>query len=850
MENGEHCRRFVNLSEWTFSPSSEGAGMASKIRNVLQSVQKRDVTKQSPDLVCYIEGQDYLINPYLGEAPGTPVAFNNYISAFQASYDMESMVPNCSITLVVPNVHDHLFRMPGGNNLLKTMAEIRVFAKGYYLSKRNNTVFHQVFRGFITSISYAMDGKFTNIAVSASGSLGLLERMQIEVNPALQSVSPLEATAMSSTTYNMGPYDQIKFLFLFSSMLDGFNFVSLVQDGSKANILNSAYYQAVESGYVVKWQALLYDLCRDTHVFGTSSEDDENVLLALTQNRKASPASKQGQSTDNTAVRFDIAGTKSEVEVQQAGQQLGGFYDVIRQYMPEMSFGKLELFNGRIMTRLERLRTFTTLVGFEAYQDIDGGIVIKPPLYNLDVTVVTDPTATMQPPSNTLLDIYDQNNPFIVHLSEILSESETEDESQVKMTRVLVRGSLEPASQFVSAEQFLTVAEDVDIPRMAQFGLRTGPPIDAGWFKDGDTQSLFAYASTEMARANRSFRTYNLSIPMRPELKLGFPMYLPHKDMYGYVKSVSINYTRGSQATMEVSLDSLRRRPLLPETQNVTNQQGVQVSKVLLTPQINLVLEWTKPEQADQGSGGALVGSPMTIPLPNNSVHDQDWQMQHYRETKIGNSYMLPVNTKNSWRVQLDRLGIWNHPRILGPAPADAPATASNDYYMALQQFRPYTDVKGYEVIGTFPYGRWDTLKNCVNLFTIAGIPPQTDNNPATGAAFTPVSPDTVSFSSAQAFLFSGTSSPPATSEAATTLLTALKAQTASINDFKIFELTYDQTNTPSHVGGQPLTNTPSQIEPNSGQIATDFATVMVSGKAVQTNQAKSILANIPQLEP
>lgn len=839
----------------------------SKIRNILQSVQTRDVIKQAPDLVVYIEGLDYLINPYLAEEPGLIVAFNNYVSSFQSNYDLEQMIPSCTISLAVPNVLDHLFRTPGGNNILKTMQELRVYTKGYYLSPRGNSLYHQVFRGFVTSIMYTMDGKFTNIAINGSGDMAMLERMQIDVSPALMSAAQGEATPMASNTYNMDPYKQIAYLFTYTSMLDGFSFFSLTQGNSKGNIFKSDYLQAVEANFVVKWQAYLFDLCRDVHVFGVPNVMDVTADVKTTVSK--SPASKEGQSEPNQAARFALKGNVSEQQSQEDNLSFG-FYDTIRQFMPDMSFGALELYNGKIMTRLERLRHFTSLVGYEAYQDIDGAIIIKPPLYNLDVTVVSDPAAKSIPPTSTLLDLYDQNNPFVVQLSEILEESESEDEAQVKMTRVLARGSMEPGIQFISQEQWLTPAEDMDIPKMAQFGLRTAPPIEVGWFKDHDRASVFAYASTELARMNRGFRTYSLTIPLRPELKLGFPMYLPHKDIYGYIRSVSINFTRGSNATMSITLDSLRRRPMLPEVQKIPDKKGfAQPDQILLTPQLNLVLEWTKPEQPvnpdtnkalaaatmnpakTAKADAALVGKPLTTPLPLYSVHDQDWQMQHYRQTKIGNSYMLQTDTDHCWRVQLDRLKVWDHPRRIEPPAKGDVYAPGNDYYKDLQQFRPYTDYKGYEVIGTFPYGRWDTLKNCVNLFTIQGIiKPKQPYSPSTGKPFTPVSAATESLSNAQAaFLFAGIQAPSGTAQAADQLQTALYAQSSTIRDFKVFELSYDQTNTPSQVGGQPSTSTIAQTTQSKQSLAQQYAAVMLAplGSPAQINQAQQILDNMPK---
>lgn len=150
-------------------------------RNIQQSNQYRDVIKQASDIIVYIDGKNYLVNPYLnaqGSGPtptsatdiGVVVPINDYVQSWSSSYDIDSMIPSGNMTLSVPIQDDHLFRAPGGNNILKTMSEIRVFAKGYYFSPEGgNTMYRQIFKGFISSVNYSVTGKITTIAISCSG---------------------------------------------------------------------------------------------------------------------------------------------------------------------------------------------------------------------------------------------------------------------------------------------------------------------------------------------------------------------------------------------------------------------------------------------------------------------------------------------------------------------------------------------------------------------------------------------------------------------------------------------------------------------------------------------------------
>ena len=126
---------------------------------------------------------------------------------------------------------------------------------------------------------------------------------------------------------------------------------------------------------------------------------------------------------------------------------------------------------GKTVPRSERIRFIANLIGYEGYQDLDGAIVFKPPYYNLDVTNLgTDPAAQGQGGSFTSSAtsaasyIRANANPFVVYLSEIETETEVEDEANVRATRMCVQPDFMSNLHFPSAEgpQVLPVADHID----------------------------------------------------------------------------------------------------------------------------------------------------------------------------------------------------------------------------------------------------------------------------------------------------------------------------------------------------------------------------------------------------
>jgi hypothetical protein len=825
-----------------------------KIRNINQSVQSRDVIKQASDIIVYIDGQNYMVNPYLGQVNdinGRTVPFNDFVNSWSSTYDTDTMIPSGNLTLTVPTQLEYLFRVPGGNSILRTMAEIRVFAKGYYFSARGNTVYRQIFRGFISSITYVPNGTMLNITLSCFGALGILEKMQIDQQPGIMSSTPYTAIPFTSSTWNLNPYQQIAWVFIYASMIDGFTMESLLTATMNRN---NPYFDAVDFQYVAKWQALLYDLSRDVHIFGTPKAID--IIKKIRENLKETDGYHTPMWKEAMGIAYDHVGTYKESDQNNNSKE---FYAQLRGYMPDMGFASVNLFNGRCTSRLERLRYVTSLIGFECYQDVDGAIVVKPPLYNLDVTNLDNQGAdTALDPS--LSWITAQNNPFIVQLSEILTESETEDEAGVRMTRVLARGSYSPSIQWTGSKDFLATAEDIDFPKLAQFGLRTEPPREANWFQDGDDKAIFAFAASEMARANRGYRHYTVTVPLRPEIRLGFPVYFPHKDIYGYVKSVSMTWNRGQSAQTQITVDSLRRRPLFPETQSVPNGANQQPSQTMfMTEQPNLITQWTKVQQTPaapatpgQSANAAPAVTPTpastasaaatklenqlaSLPVPQRLIVSQQLQMLNAMKNGGANYLTNPSDTTNCWRIQPDTAGTFSKPN----------RALDNTYYDDLQSKRPYTDQDGYELVGPFPWGRWKSLKDSLTLFTIDNTLGSNAPN-APNPAIKPINPNTEQLTDASAFLFAGDSA-SAVQQTAEQLVSTLVNQATVLNDFKSFELVY--TDTPTQTQGMAPTLSASAPESSCTVVGDDVVTAradtMLTGQQTQTDLFTSILSSI-----
>jgi len=579
--------------------------LTSVTRNISQTVQEREIVKTCPDIIVYIKGTPYLQNPYIYNANQpknkqfTVVPFNDHVVAFSASFDVDQLTPSAMLTLTVPNHSKHLYQSPGGNNLIETMQPIQVFAKGYFPSSNGNTVYRRIFKGLISSVSHTDNGTILDISIQCLGIMHLLELTQIELNAALLSNSAKEVTPNSTNQAGLTPYLALADTFLRAVGFDGFQIASLsgatsngngsVNPNSQNPNLGSTsgdgnksdWVDSVKANYISAWQKMLSDLQKDVYILGIRPFD----VATMGTNGLAAPVEQGKMGPDSAASRGVVTAKISAID--QANQ--GDYYvDVIRSYLPEMSIGSIKLMDGSTTSRLERIRTLTNLLNYEGYQDVDGAIVFKPPFYNLDVTEVgninLDGTNFPSPGSVT---ITNDTNPFVINLSEIETESETEDQSAIKETSVVVQPDWLPNFHFDGDKKKLPWSRHIDVFKLAKFGLREQPARQLPFLGVNDKMVLYTYAVSELNRANRGYRQYTMTIPLRPELKLGFPMYIPHKDMYGYIKTISFSYNFGAAATTTVMLDTIRKRPMFPATDASGN--------TIYTTQKNLVMKWTTP---------------------------------------------------------------------------------------------------------------------------------------------------------------------------------------------------------------------------------------------------------------
>jgi hypothetical protein len=696
----------------------------SKLRNISQSAQEREIVKTAPDMVVYIEGMPFIENPFLKQSDRdiTVVNFNDFVTSINTSYSIDSFIPTGTVMLSVPNGSKHLFMAPGGTTIFEVMSSIRIYAKGYFFSKQGNTVYRRVFNGLIKGLDFNETQTSLEITLSIAGICRLLEITQIELNKSLVSESSAKVSALRTNQYKMSIYSAI--YDTFDRALDFSEFLrsSLIQDSIKAGAVGAAIRQE----YINKWALRLHDLRRDIRIFG-SKEKAKDVVEPITD---PPPADTQD------AAKGKSPRPPKQPETKQY-QENKGVIDLLKKYHFDMAIGGINLMGNQLVPKIERVRQLVDMAGFEGYQDIDGLVIIKPPLYNLDSTMMGDPSTGQADLEDE--NLYEEANPFIINMAEILTENYSEDENGVRRTSMTLAPNFANPNglQIENQLQLSQIVRYVDINLLRQFGVREEPPKYFG-FLTKDMSANYGFAVCELNKANRNFRTYHLSIPLRPELRLGFPIYVPHKDMYAYIVGAGIAYNVGGQATMSLTCNYIRKRPLRPQWQTVKTN-GVDTTVIVYASQPNLVHAWTQPQPTSLAERSSpvmsMVGTNSTnTRLESEKPSTETMAVTNYARKKAGVLFETWVENFSgaAWRIQKDdgTLPPRNAKEKLDPAPnpkywyngelnettnkKENFISAGMDYLHGSMAVQPYTDEKGYEVIPLLPWGRYTTLREAL----------------------------------------------------------------------------------------------------------------------------------------
>jgi len=274
----------------------------------------------------------------------------------------------------------------------------------------------------------------------------------------------------------------------------------------------------------------------------------------------------------STAMTLGLVKPKKKKAIEKAGIDIAGFgaqsheganeinlFEMIAFVKDIGQMGEVNLFESTYETKMDIAQKVCEITGFEFYQDVDGDLVFKPPFYNLD-------TSTSR--------IYRIEDIDIVSLN--FSEKEPE------VTYMTVKGPHFKNMLGTGMENEWGVqGQYIDFRLVAQFGWR-GQSFETSYFNSA--RAMFYAAVNRLDVLNAGTNYASLTIPLRPELRPGYPVYIPYLDAFYYCNSFSHSFQYGGQCTTSLQLLAKRAKFYAPGKMQGNGIDDIHLDKAYMAP--------------------------------------------------------------------------------------------------------------------------------------------------------------------------------------------------------------------------------------------------------------------------
>ena len=565
---------------------------------------------------------------------------------------------------------------------LELMDEIEVFIKGRYPTDQNDEYpYYKVFWGVITNIGETYNGGVQEISVSCESMLKWFQLMRTNVHPAImhQTDNAGEAHGKNINFWsghnfsNLTPYEIIYKLtevtmlnMVIPATFDTEKKPETPKDqkGRDYDQVNKYYGgengKKIKDNIITEWQKKFSSIRNALKMFGTSSEsfvEKKDSNFTDTKN-KATTEKAQAMASATKAT------TAASININS--KALMDF----KPFAFKSEDTSLSMISSNYKTNLELINEVRTYTAYEFYQDTNGDIIFKPPFWNLD----TEP--------NTVYKIED---------TDIISWDFQESEDSV-VTRVEVKGQINLSKQINVSPGFTPMGIFTNYALSRKFGLRTHPLSSQVL---SSPNLCYHHAINEMDRINANIYRGSLTIVGRPELRLGYPVYIESRDMYGYIENISHNFAFGGPFTTQIHLTSIRKKYLGNDTMSEGYAFNNDSAKKLRGDAI--VLVYAGPDNTAISDD---IKNKVNQPLPEHNQVPYERRPQGGLKTNRAGTYKeLSLKDKQAQSI-LQQLDVAKQ------------SGNTNAYLKFLDKAIPVSDESGYELIGIFEYGRSMYLDN------------------------------------------------------------------------------------------------------------------------------------------
>lgn len=530
-------------------------------------MRNRTLVRYTPDMLVYING--YLHIPGCRACNGS-IDFQKYITSVTIDPSVNA-VANATVSLSIPQHAAEAFT-GDGNYLLRTGLFVTIYMRGYFPMKGvagrgedgASTVanfdptkvpvypYYQVFRGVVTQVSHEYNAGVYSVSMSCSDYLHFWSNLKVATNGALFGPRPdnsnVQVYLRGHRFTGSTPYEIIYSLFRIGfGSSGGVEFtmgrktnIASVSDSTGESLskmaglhqerlfnsrnvnlrmygIDGSLYNGFSQSYLGAFQGQGQADAEENARATASAAHDRNILTMTSDHKR-----------NARLLGFNPLSTIAAVASEGKDPARINVLSMAAFQKDMTQQGQVNQFETDYMTKLEIANAVCEVTGFEFYQDVDGDIVFKPPFYNMDTK--DDPV-------------------FVIKDRDLISLSEQDAEPEA--TYIKGTGSHFQNTSGTGLEGWLGVAAMyADYRLIADFGWREAT-FETAYLSD--PRAIYISAINRLDVVNAGRRSANITIPLRPELKPGYPVYLEGTGCYYYVESLNHSFQFGSQCTTQIT---------------------------------------------------------------------------------------------------------------------------------------------------------------------------------------------------------------------------------------------------------------------------------------------------------
>ncbi len=504
---------------------------------------RRPYVTIAPDVYVALQGETTVIA--CGECK-REININDYLTGISTEASVDSPPGSATINLSVPDNDVNNFYVDG-QLLIIPMMEIEIYAKGYFLIG-GYPQYYKIFWGLVSSVTKSWSGGSTTININCKDILRWWELTNTSLNPAF-----LDNAGSSAGGYQLwqnqyagsNPYTVI--INLAKEAMGDFSlstgsFTSfLPEKGAEGQVIGS-YAKDI----MAYWQLKFSNIWNSLVLYGSSGQSYQFT----------------GGGGTVSPTQLSQAMFNSEEQLLNQNQQTELFkihpeeVAVFKKSLDKA--GSVEFFQNEIQSKLSVALMARDQSGFEFFCDTTGDIVFKPPFYNLNV-LPNKPTSWVQN-------------------FEIIDDSVTDSEAEVYTHVVSSGNAFGGVMDWGLNDEICTPRTGVfDFHLLKRYGFRK---LDYQTEWAGDPRKLFFHLMDYLDRVNAKRQNGTVTIPMRPELRMGYPIWFPKYDSFFYIQGISHQYSVGGQATTTLTLIAKRSKFIAPDNIGTITKTGTVSVKV------------------------------------------------------------------------------------------------------------------------------------------------------------------------------------------------------------------------------------------------------------------------------